>query len=89
MLRSGDIGFINEGERFVLARAGDTIRFNGRTIYPNIIASAINGSVQGLLKGSTTGYFDKGSSKLAVALEMQRKVYLHLMSVTAKILEYL
>lgn len=71
--KTGDIGFVHEGDLFVIGRAGDSINVRGYAMCPNILESAVNMAVTGLRKGSTTAYFDEQKDQLCIAIEMQSK----------------
>lgn len=70
--QTGDIGFLRNGELFVLGREDDTIIVAGQNIFPQDIESAIN-DVQGVIPGRNVafGVFDKtlGTESLVVLAE--------------------
>lgn len=53
-LRTGDLGFLREGELYVTGRIKDLIIIGGRNYYPHDIEDAIERAVDGLRPGAVT-----------------------------------
>lgn len=74
-LHTGDIGFLADGELFVLGRADDTIIIAGRNLYPQDV-EAIAESIPGIVPGRSVafGVLDEndGTNALVVVAEAER-----------------
>ncbi|MBK9519316.1 MAG: AMP-binding protein [Anaeromyxobacter sp.] len=72
--RSGDLGFVQEGEVFVVGRKKDLIIVAGKNLYPEDIEDAV-GSVEGVLPGRVVawGAFDDatGTEQVCVVAESE------------------
>lgn len=55
-LRTGDLGYISDGEVYIAGRLKDLIIVNGRNIYPNDIESFLDDTFSSLRPGSTVAY---------------------------------
>ena len=55
-LRTGDLGYMNDGEVFIAGRLKDIIIVHGRNIYPNDIEFFLEGMFGSLRPGSTVAY---------------------------------
>ena len=55
-LRTGDLGYISNGEVYIAGRLKDLIIVHGRNIYPNDIESFLDGTFSSLRPGSTVAY---------------------------------
>lgn len=75
-LRSGDMGYVHDGELFVTGRLKDMLIVRGRNIYPQDVESVAQRS-DPALRGGTAAVFsivtDDGRECLAVACEVDRK----------------
>ncbi len=74
-LRTGDLGFLYEGELFVTGRLKDIIIINGRNLYPHDLELTIQASHPGLQQGSGAIFsveYD-GQERLVIAQEVQRE----------------
>ncbi|MBD3560349.1 amino acid adenylation domain-containing protein, partial [Planktothrix sp. FACHB-1355] len=73
-LRTGDLGFLHEGELFVTGRLKDLIIIRGRNYYPQDIEQIAQQSHPGLQAGSSAAFAVEiaGEERLAVALEVKR-----------------
>lgn len=74
-LRTGDLGFMHEGELFVTGRLKDTIVIHGRNHYPHDIELTVEKSHDALSAGSGTAFsIDvEGEERLVVVQEVERK----------------
>lgn len=74
-LRTGDLGFIDEGELFVTGRLKDVIIIRGRNYYPQDIEATLEKS-HFTLKNNACAAFSveiDGEEKLIVAIEVERR----------------
>ncbi len=73
-LRTGDLGFVREGQLFITGRLKDLIILNGRNLYPNDIESAIEGCHPLLRKGASAAFSVEGpeSERLVIVQELER-----------------
>jgi acyl-CoA synthetase (AMP-forming)/AMP-acid ligase II len=55
-LRTGDLGFVHEGELFITGRIKDTIILRGRNVYPQDIERTAEESHPGLRKGCNAAF---------------------------------
>jgi acyl-CoA synthetase (AMP-forming)/AMP-acid ligase II/thioesterase domain-containing protein/acyl carrier protein len=72
-LRTGDLGFLHEGELFVTGRLKDVIIIRGRNLYPEDIEQTVERCHKGLRPGCTVAFsvqdeFDEG---LAIVQEVR------------------
>jgi thioester reductase-like protein len=77
-LRTGDLGFLHEGELFVCGRVKDMIIIRGVNYYPQDIEAIVESSFPQIAKGgaSRTAAFavdDGGEEKLVVAIEIRNQ----------------
>ncbi|MEZ5706277.1 MAG: AMP-binding protein, partial [Burkholderiaceae bacterium] len=74
-LRTGDLGFVSQGELFVAGRHKDVIVVNGRNIYPHDLEHAAQTAHTAIRPGGVMAVsVDKGSRESAVVLqEMHRR----------------
>lgn len=74
---TGDMGYVAEGEVFVLGRKKDVIIVGGRNIYPRDIETIVN-RVEGVHPGRTVAFGvpnpQRGTEDVAVVAEMAREV---------------
>lgn len=73
-LRTGDLGFIDDGQLFVTGRLKDLIILNGRNYYPQDLELASERSHPSLRPGHAAAFAlsDEGRETLAIALEVTR-----------------
>lgn len=75
-LRSGDLGFLRDGELFVTGRLKDLVIVNGRNLYPQDIEALVE-EVAGFLEPNRCAAFgveDGGHERLALVLEADRRL---------------
>lgn len=73
-LRTGDLGFLSNGELFITGRLKDVIIIRGRNYYPQDIELSVEKSHQGLRanSGSAFSVEVEGEEKLVVVQEVER-----------------
>ena len=73
-LRTGDLGFINDGELFVSGRLKDLIIVRGRNYYPHDLEYAVESATDALNPASTVAFaIEEGDGeKLIVLAELKR-----------------
>lgn len=74
-LRTGDLGFLMNGELFVTGRIKDVIIINGRNLYPQDLEVAAQASHPGLqpFGGVAFSVEHEGQERLVIAQEVQRE----------------
>jgi acyl-CoA synthetase (AMP-forming)/AMP-acid ligase II/acyl carrier protein len=76
-LRSGDLGFMHEGQVVVCGRLKDLVILNGRNLYPNDLEFAITDAEPGIRAGRIAAFAvadgDLGREKLVVVAEPHRR----------------
>ncbi|WP_087694513.1 condensation domain-containing protein [Pseudomonas sp. PE-S1G-1] len=76
-LRSGDLGFMHEGQIVICGRLKDLLILNGRNLYPHDIEFAITDSEPGIRTGRIAAFSQMdpllGREKLVIVAEPQRK----------------
>jgi len=76
-LRSGDLGFMHEGQVVICGRLKDLLILNGRNLYPHDIEFAITDSEPGIRTGRIAAFSQMdpllGREKLVIVAEPQRK----------------
>ena len=75
-LRTGDLGFLQEGELFVTGRLKDTIIIRGRNHYPQDIELTVEQSYPGIRSPNCTAAFSvdiQGEERLVVVAEVERR----------------
>ena len=79
-LRTGDLGFMRDGELFVTGRIKDLIIFRGRNIYPQDIEKTVEGSHPYLVRNSGAAFTVEmdGRERLVVVHELERRKKDHL-----------
>ena len=78
-LRTGDLGFIRDGELFVTGRIKDLIIIRGRNYYPQDLERVVSDSHPALVSGSGAafGVQRDGDERLVVVQELQRSALRH------------
>lgn len=73
-LRTGDLGFLDDGQLFVTGRLKDLIILNGRNYYPQDLELAAERSHPSLRPGHSAAFAlaGEGRERLAIALEVTR-----------------
>ncbi|MBW1880255.1 MAG: AMP-binding protein, partial [Deltaproteobacteria bacterium] len=73
-LRTGDLGYVSDGNVFVTGRLKDLIILNGRNIHPQTVEWEV-AEVEGVRKGSVVAFSRPGvsSEELVVALETKTR----------------
>ena len=76
-LRSGDLGFMHQGQVVICGRLKDLLILNGRNLYPHDIEFAITDSEPGIRTGRIAAFSQMdpvlGREKLVIVAEPQRK----------------
>ena len=76
-LRSGDLGFMHEGQVVICGRLKDLLILNGRNLYPHDIEFAITDAEPGIRTGRIAAFSEMdpvlGREKLVIVAEPQRK----------------
>ena len=74
-LRTGDLGFLQQGELFVTGRIKDLIIINGRNLYPQDVEITAQASHPGLqpFGGAAFSVEHSGQERLVIAQEVQRE----------------
>jgi acyl-CoA synthetase (AMP-forming)/AMP-acid ligase II len=74
-LRTGDLGFLQDGELFVTGRIKDLIIINGRNLYPQDVEVTAQASHPGLqpFAGVAFSIEHSGQERLVIAQEVQRE----------------
>jgi acyl-CoA synthetase (AMP-forming)/AMP-acid ligase II len=74
-LRTGDLGFLQQGELFVTGRIKDLIIINGRNLYPQDVEITAQASHPGLqpFAGAAFAVEHSGQERLVIAQEVQRE----------------
>ncbi|NWB63100.1 non-ribosomal peptide synthetase, partial [Pseudomonas sp. F1002] len=75
-LRTGDLGFIREGEVFITGRLKDLLIVRGHNLYPQDIEQAIEREVEVVRKGRVAAFAvnDQGLEGIGIAAEISRSV---------------
>ncbi|MBK5007741.1 non-ribosomal peptide synthetase [Pseudomonas sp. S32] len=75
-LRTGDLGFMRDGEVFVTGRLKDMLIVRGQNLYPQDLEKTLEQEVQGLRKGRVAvfGVEHQGEEGIGVAVEVSRNV---------------
>ncbi len=73
-LRTGDLGFLRNGELFVNGRLKELIILRGRNLYPQDIEATVQGAWEGLRKGGGASFSVDidGEERLIVVQEVER-----------------
>ncbi|HVF55637.1 MAG TPA: amino acid adenylation domain-containing protein, partial [Pyrinomonadaceae bacterium] len=88
-LRTGDLGFVKDGELFVTGRLKDLIIIRGRNHYPQDIEAAVESSHAALRRGSGVAFsVEMGSEeRLVVAQEVEARQQVEWQEVIGRIRE--
>lgn len=75
-LRTGDLGFIYEGEVFFTGRLKDVIVLNGKNYYPQDIEATLEGCIPDLQTSGAAVFMAKinGSEQLVAMVEVERRM---------------
>jgi acyl-CoA synthetase (AMP-forming)/AMP-acid ligase II len=71
-LRTGDLGFFNQGELFVTGRLTDLIIVRGKNHYPQDIENTVTQSHQALQQGSAAAFLLDDDNALGIVVEVRR-----------------
>ncbi len=74
-LRTGDLGFVHDGELYIAGRIKDLVIIAGRNHYPEDIESAAEGAHEALRPGGAIAFAVEGerAERLIVAVEVDRR----------------
>ncbi|MBT2375191.1 non-ribosomal peptide synthetase [Pseudomonas fluorescens] len=75
-LRTGDLGFIRDGEVFITGRLKDLLIVRGHNLYPQDIEQTIEREVEAVRKGRVAAFAvnDQGLEGIGIAAEISRSV---------------
>ena len=77
-LRTGDLGFVDDGELFVTGRLKDLIIIRGRNLYPHDLEHTAGACHPALRAGSTAAFAvlpeDARGERLVLVLEVERRI---------------
>ncbi|WP_459206114.1 non-ribosomal peptide synthase/polyketide synthase [Pseudomonas sp. MLB6B] len=75
-LRTGDLGFLRDGELFVSGRLKDLLIVRGQNLYPQDVEQTLEREVEGLRKGRVAVFAveQQGEEGIGVAVEVGRSV---------------
>ncbi|NCE86016.1 non-ribosomal peptide synthetase [Pseudomonas sp. Q1] len=75
-LRTGDLGFIRDGEVYITGRLKDLLIVRGHNLYPQDIEQTLEREVQGIRKGRVAAFavHDQGLEGIGIAAEISRSV---------------
>ena len=71
-LRTGDVGFIDEGELFICGRIKDMLILHGRNIYPQDIESEVQEAAPEIRSNSVVAFVGNNGSGVTVLAEVAR-----------------
>jgi fatty acid CoA ligase FadD28 len=70
-LRTGDLGFLSEGELFIVGRIKDLLIVRGRNLYPDDIEATVMEISRG--RSAAIAILDEPTEKLAVIVEVKKR----------------
>jgi acyl-CoA synthetase (AMP-forming)/AMP-acid ligase II len=75
-LRTGDLGFVQEGELFIAGRYSDRIIIRGQNLYPQDIEQSVEEHIDVLRKGRTVafGVELEGQESIVIAAEVSQRM---------------
>ncbi|MFN4174927.1 MAG: hypothetical protein ACK4HV_07495, partial [Parachlamydiaceae bacterium] len=75
MLRTGDLGFVHEGELYITGRKKDLLIINGRNYYPQDIEKIVEGAHENIRTGCVAAFSITGdlSEELVLVAEVKTK----------------
>ncbi|MGE1156633.1 non-ribosomal peptide synthetase [Pseudomonas kitaguniensis] len=75
-LRTGDLGFIREGEVYITGRLKDLLIVRGHNLYPQDIEQTVEREVDAVRKGRVAAFAvnDQGLEGIGIAVEVSRSV---------------
>ncbi|MDO7895544.1 non-ribosomal peptide synthetase [Pseudomonas citrulli] len=75
-LRTGDLGFLRDGELFITGRLKDLLIVRGHNLYPQDIEQTIEREVEAVRKGRVAAFAvnDNGEEGIGIAVEISRSV---------------
>ncbi len=75
-LRTGDLGFLHEGELFITGRLKDLIIIRGRNFYPQDIETVVEEAHAAIRKTCTAAFSveENGRERLALVAELRRSI---------------
>ncbi len=73
-LRTGDLGFLHDGQVFITGRLKDLIIVNGRNLYPQDVEQAVEGCAPGLRGGGCAAFAidSEDNERLIIVQELDR-----------------
>lgn len=77
-LRTGDLGFIRDGEVYICGRQKDLIIINGANLYPEDIEETVQAAHQDISPGAIAAFsiYEDGEERLVVVFELSRRAVL-------------
>jgi acyl-CoA synthetase (AMP-forming)/AMP-acid ligase II/acyl carrier protein len=72
-LRTGDLGFVRDGELFVTGRLKDVVIIRGRNLYPQDIEQTAEEAHPAVMMGAAFAITDEGGERLVVVHQIDRQ----------------